>query len=164
MCVQQSTQKSLLNSLRQTPLFIRCKKVLLLFFNKCSFYREIWNSSLSLATSCDLLFPRNSPRNIIEIGCNFPLPKNCPFPLHELLKWKGLSVNDVGIVVGSYFATSKTVVVWRETMSPRKAIFLPLLWLLGSWETVSADATFDLYMPSWSAPPLQWHGEGTVFI
>lgn len=146
MCMQQSTQKSQLKSPRQTLLFIGCKKVYFFFFflNKCSCYRDIWNSSLSLATSCDLLFLRNSPQNIIGIGYNFPLPKNCPFPLCELLKWKGLSANDLGIVVGNYFATSKTVAVWRETMSLRKAIFLPLLWHLGSWETIPTDATFDL--------------------
>lgn len=122
------------------------KKVLLPFFflNNYSCYRDIWNSSLSLAASCDLLFLRNSPQSIIGIGYNFPLPKNFPLPLCELLKWKGLSLNDLGIVVRSYFATSKTVAVWRETMSLRKVIFLSLLWLLGSWKTISTDVTFDL--------------------
>lgn len=115
--MRQSTQKSLLNSTRQIPLFIWCRKVSVLFLNKCSCYRDIWKSSLSLATSCDLWFLMNSSPNIIGIGYIFPFSKNCPFPLCELLKWNRLSASDLGIVVGSYFATRRTVAVWRETMS-----------------------------------------------
>ena len=131
------------------------------FFNKCSCYRDIWNSSLSLAASYDLLFLRNSPQNIIGIGYNFLLPKNCPFPLRELLKWKGLSATDLGILVGSYFAASKTVAVWRETTSlrvcsPAFAVTLGQLGDDGHW--------CDLISSSGQCPPLQWHGEGTVFI
>lgn len=122
------------------------------FSNKCSCYRDIRNSSLSLSTSCDLRFLRNSSPNIVRIGYNFPLPKNCPFPLCELLKWKRLSASDLGTVVGSYFATSKTVALWRETMSLKGCFSASVIQLL-----VSKCSTGQ-------HPPLQWHGEGTVFI